>query len=557
MNRVHAGSSGIHGKVIDAGGSVIGGARVFFKNKATGRVFRTRAGAGGTFEFGSAPIGEYEVVVEAEGFRSFVSQRKHINAAIAQGMAITLRRWSAPPDMTQAQYDRLQAMDGERLIVPTTDADEVEALRLQGCIVIHELNEAVAVKCPRGVSVEGAIPDEVLHELFDAEANTQIGADQVQSLGIDGSGVTVAVVDNGVNVNHPEFVDLSDPRGRSKIVEVKAFGFPSTEDENGHGTAVAGIITANGVRDSRVKGVAPGAKVWVAKVCGAGTTCSGSDALAAIEYIVNNNKARVISISLGGPGNSGAHCDSGILAEKVNWAVSRGVTVAAASGVSSLDSGVATPACASGAIAVGAVDKVDVKLSFSGSGPALDLVAPGVEICTTGTSPISGPSTGCGFTGTSGSTPHVTGVIALLLQAFPCLTDAQIKDALYKTAKELGPSGRDDDFGNGRVDAKAAYDYLTNLPVEPLAIHTEDVLPKAKLNKPYSAQVQVCGGRYPYTWSITSGNLPSGLTLNPSTGEISGSPSDVCGKYRPDITVSDSTGTRATLKFTMKLKGCA
>ncbi|MEM7821441.1 MAG: S8 family serine peptidase, partial [Candidatus Aenigmatarchaeota archaeon] len=210
--------------------------------------------------------------------------------------------------------------------------------------------------------------------------------------------------------------------------------------------------TANGLNE-QAKGVAPDAKIWMAKVCDYSGSCYSSDIAAAIEYVVNNKIAKVMSISLGGGGTTKANCDSNYLAQKVNWAVSNGVTVVAAAGNTA--GKVASPACASKAIAVGAVNKKDKRPNWSGSGPALDIVAPGVDIYST--LPNDNYAS---WSGTSMATPHVSAVIALLLQANPNLTDSQIKNALYKTAKDLGLKGWDRYYGWGRIDAYAALNYV-------------------------------------------------------------------------------------------------
>jgi subtilisin family serine protease len=335
-----------------------------------------------------------------------------------------------------------------RLIAHTTFLPEKILLRLKGCSIIHELNDATAIECPEEIvsSLKNVEEDKIYH-IMDLEADQQINADKVWALDYNGSGIRVAVLDTGIDSNHPELSD-SIEGGKSFVTYTSSF-----EDDNGHGTHVSGIITANGDVDAKAKGVAPDAKIWMAKVCDASGSCYSSDIAAAIEYVVNNKIARIMSISLGGGGTSKANCDSDYLAKKVNWAVDNGVTVVAAAG--NTGGKVSSPACASKAIAVGAVDKNDVRPSWSGSGNALDIVAPGVNIYST--LPNNNYAS---WSGTSMATPHVSAVVALLLQANPALTDSQIKEALYKTAKDLGSAGWDRFYGWGRVDALAALKYV-------------------------------------------------------------------------------------------------
>jgi subtilisin family serine protease len=334
-----------------------------------------------------------------------------------------------------------------RLIAHTTFLPEKILLRLKGCSILHELSDATAIECPEEiVSSLKNVEEDKIYYIMDLEADEQINADDVWNLGYTGSGITVAVLDTGIDTNHPELSD-SIEGGKSFVTYTSSF-----EDDNGHGTHVSGIITANGV-DTKAKGVAPDAKIWMAKVCDSKGSCYSSDIAAAIEHVVKNNISRIMSISLGGGGTSKANCDSDYLAKKVNWAVDNGVTVVAAAG--NTGGKVSSPACASKAIAVGAVDKNDVRPKWSGSGNALDIVAPGVNIYST----LPNKSY-ASWSGTSMATPHVSAVVALLLQANSALTDSQIKEALYKTAKDLGSAGWDKYYGYGRVDALAALNYI-------------------------------------------------------------------------------------------------
>lgn len=355
-----------------------------------------------------------------------------------------------------------------RVIADTTGIIDKLVFRIKGCEITHELSDATALKCPaNAVSKLRVREDQVLH-IMDMEANVQINADDVWASGYTGSGVTVAVLDTGIDKDHPELI--------SSIAGGKGFGYSDFKDDNGHGTHVSGIITADGVGGTPsgfAKGAAPDAKVWMAKVCNASGGCYSSDIAAAIEYVVRgpdgiisngDEPAKIMSISLGGGGTSRANCDADYLAQKVNWAADNGVTVVAAAGNTS--GIVASPGCASKVIAVGAVNKSDIKASWSGTGSALDIMAPGVNIY----SSIIGSY--ASWSGTSMATPHISAVVTLIKQANPALSDSQIKNALYKTAKDLGATGWDKYYGWGRVDALAAVNYVK--PSEPECVSNAD-----------------------------------------------------------------------------------
>jgi hypothetical protein len=377
----------------------------------------------------------------------------------------------------------------ERWIIAGGYSTDRGRLKSVGCEVAHELSDSLAVKCPKGVSVTGAIEDRIVYAM-DMGANIQTGSDRVwNDLGYDGSGIVVAVLDTGVDYNHPELKnDIIG--GKSFIIRVKDY-----RDDNGHGTHCAGIITSNGAVQDYSRGAAPGTKIWAGKVLDRNGRGYTSDIAAAIEYVVKNEIAEIISLSLGGGGYTTENCDGDYLAEKVNWAVSRGVTVVAAAG--NTDGVISSPGCASGAIAVGAVDKNDVRAGWSGTGPALDIMAPGVGIYST--IPNSGYAY---YSGTSMATPHVAAVVAMMMQANAETTDSEIKDALYSTAVDLGAFGYDNYYGQGRVDAYGAVKKLITSATCESDYNCDDGL---YCNGAETCQSGICVAGAPVDCSVTQG----------------------------------------------------
>ncbi|MBU0546713.1 S8 family serine peptidase [Patescibacteria group bacterium] len=392
-------------------------------------------------------------------------------AAIAQG---PVNRQSVEVVLSDQEVGvPQQAIDSSpvlaRVIAPTTSSWSKLGYRLMGCTVIHELQDGIALKCPSQIASLLNLREDRIFHIMDLEADIQINADDVWAQGIDGTGVNVAVLDTGINTDHPE---LSD-----SIVGCETFvdGTVTCEDDHGHGTHVSGIITANGV-DGMARGVAPEAGIYMYKVCSASGSCYESDMMAAMEAAVLTG-VKVMSISIGGGNFAGENCDSDPLAAKVNWVVSRGITVVVASGNDQYY--VSSPACASGAIAVGAVDKNGLMASFSNFGPALDIVAPGVNIYS---SIIDGYAS---WSGTSMSAPHVAGTVALVLDANASLTVDKIKTALYGTADPINSDSvcygvtrqkgaaiwigvvecTSDNYGAGIVDVFGAVNYY--VPQEP------------------------------------------------------------------------------------------
>jgi hypothetical protein len=325
-----------------------------------------------------------------------------------------------------------------------------------GCKLDRKGDHHVRLRCPDKVSIPSATPERVF-SVEDLNANALIGANTVQSRGITGDGVRVAVLDTGVDGTHPELQGV--------IAATADFTGDGPDDVIGHGTHVSGILAGQGVRDvsgaagtDRALGVSPAARLLVGKVCRNAGYCLEGDIIAGIEWAVSE-QAKVINMSLGG-GSFAGNCDADTLAAEANWAVSQGVTVVASAGNGGAGGeGLATPACGSRVISVGAVDAQGGHPSWSSFGQALDVTAPGVNIlssisCLAGN---SCPDASYGWwNGTSMAAPQVSGIAALLLQADPTLTPDAVRTAITSTATDLGPAGFDTQFGFGMADADAA-----------------------------------------------------------------------------------------------------
>ena len=349
-----------------------------------------------------------------------------------------------------------------RVISSTTSEQEISNIQQKGCSVIHKLNHATSFFCPSGVvkTLDNVRPVRI-YQPHDLDADIQIQADRVwNELGFDGSGVKVAILDTGVQKSHAEL--------SNSIPLTKDFTGEGGDDLDfsGHGTHVSGIVTSDGVviyqgTDNLTTGVSPGADIIVGKVCGS-SGCPEDAIIAGIEW-AKIQGADVMNLSLGGGLSDGVDCDDDgdLTVAAVNDAVASGIVATISSGNDYSKDAVSYPGCASGAIAVGAVYSSDTIAGFSNVGPALDIVAPGVSILSTYSCNAVGDcdSTWAAYlSGTSMSSPHVAGVVALILEKNPTLTVDQVKDALYSTAKKI-QSGKWD--GNGRVNAFEAVDFVS------------------------------------------------------------------------------------------------
>jgi len=312
-----------------------------------------------------------------------------------------------------------------RVISETTSEKDISDLRQKGCSVIHRLNQATSFFCPSEIveTLDNVRPVK-MYQPHDRDANIQTGADLVVSqLLFDGSGVDVGILDTGVDFAH---LELSD-----SVVATKDFTGEGGDymDTNGHGTHVSGIITADGDfgiqgTNNLATGVAPGASIHVGKVCGI-FGCPEDAILAGIAWAKDTQQVDVINMSLGGGESSSENCDGSgdSVVAAVNNAVTSGIVVVISSGNDDYRDAISYPGCASGAIAVGAVNSSDQVASFSNSGPALDIVAPGVSILSTYSCYAVGDCSTIWYaylSGTSMASPHVAGVVALMLDKNLC-----------------------------------------------------------------------------------------------------------------------------------------
>ena len=285
-----------------------------------------------------------------------------------------------------------------------------------------------------------------------AQSALQIKANRVWlEHGIEGKNIRIAVLDTGIDNNHQDL---------QNVILEKDFTGEGTDDEHGHGTHVSSIIAGSGKSSAGLyKGIASKASLMDIKVLNKQGSGRLSDTIAGIEYAVMNN-ADVISMSLGAiiPCNG---LDATSLASDV--AVKKGIVVVVAAGNSGpLPGTIGSPGCAREVITVGAVDHLDKIAVFSSRGPTLDgrvkpdIVAPGVLI----TAAKSGGSYTI-MSGTSMSTPMVSGVVALILSKNPGLSPEQIKNVLKETAKDLGEDKNIQ--GAGRVDAYLSFTKASGL----------------------------------------------------------------------------------------------
>jgi subtilisin family serine protease len=280
----------------------------------------------------------------------------------------------------------------------------------------------------------------------------QIGAPAAWEAGYTGKGISVAVLDTGIDKAHPDLA--------SQVAGAKNFTEESAEDLVGHGTHVASTIAGTAAAsDGKYKGVAPDAKLYDGKVCEQGG-CPESAILGGMEWAANEVKAKVVNLSLGGTDTP----EVDPLEEAVNRLTAQTGTlfVIAAGNDGPGESTVGSPGSADAALTVGAVDKQDKLAEFSSRGPRVgdgavkpDVTAPGVDIVAAkAAKSIIGEPVGDKYlklSGTSMATPHTVGAVALLAQQHPDWKAGELKGALMASAK---PAADQTAFeqGTGRID---------------------------------------------------------------------------------------------------------
>jgi subtilisin family serine protease len=319
----------------------------------------------------------------------------------------------------------------------------------------------------------------------------KVNAPAVWALGYTGQGVVCGHIDTGCNYNHP---DLADHMWANSQYPNHGWNFEDNNNDpndiQGHGTHTAGTVAGDGTGGSQT-GVAPDAQIMVCRVRTQADSVAESQCWASMEFVVSpplspDSGADLYTMSLGWMIAWGPHQASWRLtADNVNAA---GVSQIVAAGN---ERGTGIPnACRcpgnvpppwwnpentgvgalSGIVSIGATDVNDAIAYFSSPGPVTwadvppyndypyppglsrpDVSAPGVD--------VKSCAMGGGYTtmsGTSMATPHTAGVVSLMLSKNPELTPAEVDSILEVTSIDLGPSGKDYDFGAGRIDALAA-----------------------------------------------------------------------------------------------------
>jgi len=334
----------------------------------------------------------------------------------------------------------LKLLNATAVVLPNKESERAlksnpNVLRVDDDVVVEALVREDSVK----VKKASPQPAEVLPWGVD-----RIDAEKVWPLGNTADPIKVGVVDTGISNKHPDL--LANVKGGVNTINP----LKSWNDDNGHGSHVAGIIAALD-NDIGVIGVGPAIDLYAIKVLGANGSGYLSDVIEGIDWAIAHNM-QVINMSLGTSSDIQSFHDA------VASAKNAGIVVVAAAGNSG--GAVSFPAAYPEAIAVSATDENNVLASWSSRGPEVDLAAPGVNIYST--------YKGTGYatlSGTSMAAPHVAGSAALVLNTPVGAYDAnangkwdpdEVQKKLQDRATDLGAAGFDPLYGWGLVNAFAA-----------------------------------------------------------------------------------------------------
>lgn len=350
---------------------------------------------------------------------------------------------------TGGEVERADEEAGSLVVIPPTDADPTE--------FAQALESVRAVRFTEPLREVTALVIGVDPQFAEQWNVVRIGAPDAWQVTTGTADVTVAVIDSGIDSAHPDLVGRVDPSRGWDFVDEDA----TPEDENGHGTHVAGIIAANTGNGLDIAGIADGVTLLPVRVLdaqGAGDTFGLSSAI----RWAADAEADVINLSLGFSGSST------LVEEAVAYAASKGCLIVAASGNAARAS-LQYPAAYPDVVSVGATDADDLRAAFSQYGTGLDLMAPGTkkfvyDVIADGIwslRPVNGPAAVEGVStgkesGTSMSAPHVSAVAALVRSENPTWTARSIELWMKLSAEDLGVAGPDILTGYGLVRADRA-----------------------------------------------------------------------------------------------------
>lgn len=367
---------------------------------------------------------------------------------------------------------------------------------------------------------------------------SMINAPKAWDITLGRSDIVIAIADTGINLDHPDLRGKLwinpreipnngiDDDGNGYIDDVYGWNFVGNNnnprDDHGHGSHVSGIVAASTDNGIGTAGLAWAARVMAVKVGDAQGQISDADAAQGIRYAADNG-AKIINLSFGGTGTA---LDFAILQEAITYAHDKGSLIVASAGncgdpatyqqqgCTELSPSI-YPAAGQNVVAVGATDKDNKRASFSEFGPYVDLTAPGVEIYSAWLN-----SSYASARGTSQAAPHVAALAALVWTVNPTLKADEVESIMESSALDLGTSGRDDQFGYGRIDAYRAL--KATPPFFLLSSSSLTFMTEISTTNALSRTLRISTSDANLRWSAVVTPTTSWLSIQPSLGTASG-----------------------------------
>jgi len=356
--------------------------------------------------------------------------------------------------------------DSEGSLMAMSVSVKVNALIKDGEYIAASVSKKDIAALEENPHIKSVIVDEKMYVVGEKEGNLRnlaeekpYGIDMVlqdmefwETLGEPSGSIKVCVADTGYGLGHSDLPNKPNVDGTSNTAYP---GESWDTDGHGHGTHCSGTVAALGGNSNGVIGVIPnnmGEKfqLLISNALSGSGGGTSSGVMKAIENCVNQG-AKVVSLSLGGGSPT-----ADIQKFYQDYADNDDILFVAAAGNGGSSSKM-YPASYPALMSVAAIDSNKNKASFSQYNDQVEISAPGVSIKST-----IPDNTYASWSGTSMATPHVAGVAGLLWMYYPDCTSYQIRNALLKSAEDLGDEGCDVQYGYGLVQAKAAYQLLAN-----------------------------------------------------------------------------------------------
>ncbi len=367
---------------------------------------------------------------------------------------------------------KIKKFNVEKLQIP-------ENKSIYDIIKIYEKNPNVKYAEPNYVFELQALPDDPWFLTYQLNTLNMIKAPQAWDIEKGSSNIIIGFLDTGIDLDHPDLRNRLwvnsdeipgngiDDDNNGHIDDVNGvdiyYSDSDPSDNNGHGTAVAGIACADTDNGIGIAGVTWAGKIMPVQIFGIEGVTSGWEVAQGLLYAIGNG-AKIIHMSVGMYGYCGNWIE-GIIRNAYN---NQGLLFVAPCGNDNIDEKL-YPAALTHVISVMALSKTNgnIKADFSNFGDSIDVAAP-LGFCST----YWNDRYTLGFGGTCSAAPYVSALAALIWSKYPNLSNDEVRQIIFQTADDIGEPGKDEIFGYGRINFEAALG-STNIGKTPIAFINE------------------------------------------------------------------------------------